>query len=108
MKNSTLKYLCLFLVLVFSFFGCESQKGNLEEAAASINADDLKEDVAILSSDEFQGRAPASKGEVLTIEHLKKEFQALGLKPGNGNSYFQEVPMVKITAAPFQLRLRPP
>jgi Zn-dependent M28 family amino/carboxypeptidase len=94
------RYLGLLAVFVFLFHGCTEKQGTIEEALDSITADDLKEDVEILSSDEFEGRAPASRGEVLTIEHLKIEFQTLGLKPGNDGSYFQEVPMVKITAAP--------
>jgi len=66
----------------------------------SITAEDLSKDVEILSSDEFEGRAPASKGEEKTINFLKEEFQKLGLKPGNGESFFREVPMVAITADP--------
>lgn len=93
------RYLGLLAVFVFLFYGCTEKQGSIEEALDSITADDLKEDVEILSSDEFEGRAPASRGEVLTIEHLKIEFQTLGLKPGNEGSYLQEVPMVKITAA---------
>ena len=100
MNNRILSCLALLAGFVFLFYSCADQKGSFEEALASITADDLKEDVEILSSDEFEGRAPASRGEVLTIEHLKIEFQTLGLKPGNEGSYFQEVPMVKMTAAP--------
>ena len=100
MNNRILSCLALLAGFVFLFYSCADQKGSFEEALASITADDLKEDVEILSSDEFEGRAPASRGEVLTIEHLKIEFQTLGLKPGNESSYFQEVPMVKMTAAP--------
>jgi Zn-dependent M28 family amino/carboxypeptidase len=99
MNNRILSGLALLAGFVFLFYSCADQKGSFEEALASITADDLKEDVEILSSDEFEGRAPASRGEVLTIEHLKIEFQTLGLKPGNEGSYFQEVPMVKMTAA---------
>jgi len=54
--------------------------------------------IKILSSDEFEGRAPASKGEEKTINFLKEKFQKLGLQPGNKGSFFQEVPLVEITA----------
>jgi Zn-dependent M28 family amino/carboxypeptidase len=94
------KCLTLTAIFVFLLYGCTNRTGSIEESLASISADDLKQDVEILSSDEFEGRAPASRGEVLTIEHLKIEFQTLGLKPGYDGSYFQEVPMVQITPAP--------
>lgn len=97
MNRRNFGWLILITAFILLFQGC-SRKGNIDEAINSITAEDLKEDIAILASDEFEGRAPASKGETLTIEHLKKEFQALGLKPGNGDNFLQAVPMIKITA----------
>lgn len=52
--------------------------------------------VRTLASDEFMGRKPFTKGEELTLDYLEKTFDSLGLQPGNGDSYFQEVPMVEI------------
>src|SRR5688572_16587659 len=51
-----------------------------------------------LSSDEFQGRAPATRGEELTVAALIREFQRAGLQPGNRGSWTQDVPLVEITA----------
>jgi Zn-dependent M28 family amino/carboxypeptidase len=73
---------------------------DLDAALDTITADDLRADVVTLSSDEFEGRAPASRGEEKTVEYLKTEFEKLGLEPGNGDSYYQEVPLVSITADP--------
>ncbi|MGY0620510.1 M28 family metallopeptidase [Lysobacter sp. A378] len=64
----------------------------------SINAADFAERVRILASDEFAGRAPGSPGGEKTVNYLETEFQRLGLQPGNGDSYFQTVPMVETTA----------
>jgi Zn-dependent M28 family amino/carboxypeptidase len=66
-----------------------------------ISAVRLLENIKVLSSDKFQGRAPASKGEELTTAFIEGKFKELGLKPGNPDgSYSQEVPMVGITADP--------
>ena len=54
----------------------------------------------MLSSDEFEGRAPSSEGEEKTVRYLETEFKKVGLQPGNGDSYFQDVPLVEITANP--------
>ena len=57
----------------------------------------------MLSSDEFEGRAPGTKGEELTVKYLEDEFKKLGLKPGNTDgTYIQKVPLVGITATPTQ------
>ncbi|WDE07658.1 M28 family peptidase [Thalassomonas viridans] len=66
----------------------------------SINAQQLAEHVKVLASDEFGGRAPSSKGEELTLNYLTEQFKAIGFKPGNGDSFLQEVPLVSIEASP--------
>lgn len=64
----------------------------------SIQADELAKHVKVLASDEFGGRAPSSPGEKLTLDYLTAQFKALGLEPGNGDSYLQEVPLVSLEA----------
>lgn len=57
-----------------------------------------------LSSDQFEGRAPGTKGETLTVEYLVNEFTRMGAKPGNPDgSFIQKVPLVGITPAPASL-----
>ncbi|MEQ1512478.1 MAG: M28 family metallopeptidase [Lysobacteraceae bacterium] len=64
----------------------------------AITPDDFAEHVRVLASDEFEGRAPGTPGEDKTVEYLKAQFERIGLKPGNGDSYFQTVPMMETTA----------
>jgi len=64
----------------------------------SIQADELAKHVKVLASDEFGGRAPSSPGEKLTLDYLTAQFEALGLAPGNGDSYLQKVPLVSLEA----------
>jgi Zn-dependent M28 family amino/carboxypeptidase len=60
-----------------------------------------------LSSDEFEGRLPGTKGEELTVSYLIRQFQQAGLKPGNTDgTYVQKVPLVGITPAPAPLVLK--
>ncbi|MDD5541933.1 MAG: M28 family metallopeptidase [Acidobacteriia bacterium] len=67
----------------------------IQKALSSISAKDFSRIDKTLSSDEYEGRAPASKGETLSTQFIEGEFKKLGLKPGNTNSsYFQKVPMV--------------
>jgi Zn-dependent M28 family amino/carboxypeptidase len=69
-----------------------------------ISRDTLLENIKVLASEEFEGRAPASKGETLTVGFLERQFKKLGLKPGNPDgSYFQNVPMVGATSEPTEL-----
>jgi Zn-dependent M28 family amino/carboxypeptidase len=65
-----------------------------------VSAEDFAQHVRTLASDEFEGRAPGSNGEQLTVDYIKAQFARLGLKPGNGDTYFQLVPMVETKADP--------
>ncbi|MBT2243874.1 M28 family peptidase [Sphingobium sp. BHU LFT2] len=60
--------------------------------------DTMKRLVKELSSDAYEGRAPGTVGEEKTLALLTAEFEKLGLKPGNKGSWFQDVPLVEITA----------
>ena len=54
-----------------------------------------------LSSDEFEGRAPATRGEERTVAYLVEQFKAMGLRPGAlDGTYVQPVPLVGITPEP--------
>jgi hypothetical protein len=87
------------VVLIFIFTACN--QNNVTTSDSSLfNADSLAKDIAILSSDEFQGRKPFTTGEIKTIHYLKDQFSVIGAEHGNGNSYFQEVPMVNIATEP--------
>ena len=72
----------------------------LSAAAATITEAELEQHIVTLASDEFGGRGPSSPGGDMTVEYLAAEFTAIGLEPGNGDSYFQDVPLVDITADP--------
>jgi len=66
----------------------------------AITGADFAELVRTLASDEFEGRGPGSAGEERTVEYIRAQMQRIGLQPGNGDSFFQEVPMVETTADP--------
>lgn len=72
----------------------------VDSAANLISASDLAAKIQAVSADSMEGRAPASVGEERTIAYLRDQFRAIGLEPGNGDSYYQEVPLVSITADP--------
>ena len=64
----------------------------------SIDPGVLMQDIRKLASDEFEGRAPGSKGETLTVNYLIERFKAVGAEPGNPDgTWVQKVPLVSIT-----------
>ncbi len=64
--------------------------------AELFNEDRYREHIKVLASDEFEGRAPASAGEVKTINYLSEQFAALGIPGANNGSYTQGVPLTSL------------
>ncbi len=103
----TIKNLVLIPALAGVFLSCQQGNSNQHQtdgldatALAAIDEDTYKAHVVKLSSDEFLGRKPFTKGDTLTVAYIEQQFKALGLQPGNGDSYFQEVPLVEIASEP--------
>jgi Zn-dependent M28 family amino/carboxypeptidase len=89
-----------FLVIVL-FISCENNKKDTT-GLVEVDQRTIGKHIERLASDEFLGRKPFTKGEVKTVNYLKDEFEKLGVLPGNGNSFFQDVPMVEITGTPSE------
>ena len=80
---------------------CSRQPGPDAVAFPAIDAAAVLRHTTVLASDEFEGRAPATKGEDMTVAYLAEQLRNAGLKPGApGGTYFQRVPLVGITPNP--------
>jgi len=93
------KYLIVLILVLFA--GCKNDKKNSSEVVV-VDQTTIGNHIERLASDDFLGRKPFTEGEVLTVSYLKDEFEKLGLLAGNGDSYFQDVPMVEITGTPSE------
>jgi len=73
----------------------------LQPALETITPDGLLAHIKILASDEFEGRAPGTKGEELSVKYIADQFKQIGLRPGNpAGTYTQEVPLAGIKSEP--------
>ena len=94
----------VFLLAVGSLLPLAQASGaappaSLQPAWESLRSEDLVRHIKTLSSDEFEGRAPGTHGEDLTVRYLTDQFRKFGLKPGNPDGTFiQKVPLMGITS----------
>jgi len=70
-------YVLLFLMILTS---CKNN---------STKAITIKEDIAVLASDAYEGRETGTKGEQEAAEYISKRFKDLGLEPKGTNGFFQ-------------------
>ena len=104
-----MRFCCCTLALLACLVGCrgpdEPAVTTLAVAAEpgfpAIDGQAILQHTRVLSSDEYEGRFPGTKGEELTVRYIADQFRAAGLAPGNTDgTYFQKVPLVGITPDP--------
>lgn len=86
-----------YSLILFLIYACSPVD---EKTTGVVQESSLKSHIEMLASDDFQGRKPFTEGEVKTINYLKDQFEGMGLEPGNGDSFYQDVPLVELTAIP--------
>ena len=97
-----MKKLIPISVSILLLAGCKSKSEEQDTSEVQVDSVTIGNSIQQLASDDFQGRKPFTEGEEKTTAYLKEQFSKLGLQPGNGDSYFQQVPMVAITGTPSE------
>jgi Zn-dependent M28 family amino/carboxypeptidase len=93
-----IKHLLMAGTAVVALSACnQSTTIDEKDGLAAFSKEGLVKHITTLASDEYKGRRPFTDGEVKTIDYLQKTYKDLGLEPGNGDSYLQDVPMVEIS-----------
>ena len=84
-----------------SILAADELAQRLEPALEAITPDGMLAHIKVLASDEFEGRAPGTKGEELSVKYVGDQLKQIGLKPGNPDgTYTQEVPLAGIKSEP--------
>lgn len=84
-----LKNIFTGLFFLMSLFVFSQEKPNPNTGANSIKAEELKDYLRTLTSDEFAGRETGKKGQKLAGNYLAGKMKEFGMKPGNDTSFFQ-------------------
>ncbi|MEE2566856.1 M28 family peptidase [Hyphobacterium marinum] len=87
-------------------FAAPATADDFDTAYNAITGENIAADVAVLASDEFEGRGPGGRGERLTIDYIASRFEEAGAGPAFDDSYFQPFGIaeyVKRNTADFDL-----
>ncbi|MBA4305594.1 MAG: peptidase M28 [Sphingopyxis sp.] len=64
--------------------------------AKGVSEADLREHIAVLASDEFEGRKPGTEGETKTVKYIAEQWAKAGLQPAaSDGSWFDPVPLIQ-------------
>jgi Zn-dependent M28 family amino/carboxypeptidase len=99
--KTTLWLVAVFVANTVSILAIDKPEEKLKPALDAITPDGMLAHIKVLASDEFEGRAPGTKGEELSVNYITDQFKRIGLKPGNPDgTYFQDVPLAGIKSEP--------
>ena len=99
-RSRTIRLAGLATLLLASPLAAQVPSPDLGTAQAAISGSDMKRHIQLLSSDEYEGRAPGSRGEDLTVSYIVEQFRANNIKTGNPDgTYVQKVPLVGFKTA---------
>ncbi|MCS6833168.1 MAG: M28 family peptidase, partial [Flammeovirgaceae bacterium] len=73
---------------------------DLQKYKQTITAEDLKNHLSILASDDYEGRETGTKGQKMAAEYIQKKFQQLGLEgpvKTSENPFYQTFQLTKAT-----------
>jgi Zn-dependent M28 family amino/carboxypeptidase len=91
----------IFFCAAAALAGNDQLRERLQPGLEAITPDGLLGYTKVLASDEFEGRAPGSKGEELSVKYITDQFKKIGLRPGNPDgTYTQDVPLAGIKSEP--------
>src|SRR5216117_4364356 len=95
------RFIAILCACTTSLLAVDELALRLQPALETITPDGLLAHIKVLASDEFEGRAPGTKGEELSVKYISDQFKQIGLKPGNPDgTYTQEVPLAGIKSDP--------
>jgi Zn-dependent M28 family amino/carboxypeptidase len=91
------RHVGLSALLALSLSGCTPHRE--PPPPTGIDEAVYRDALRTLASDDFLGRKPGTAGEEKTVAYLVERLRKIGLKPGNGESFLQQVPLLELTAA---------
>jgi Zn-dependent M28 family amino/carboxypeptidase len=106
MKRLALSLCSVLLISILALAGAAQKRGAKKSDSSgpsqttldAIKADSVLQHIKTLSSDEYEGRGPGTRGEEMTVKYITEQFKQVGLAPGNTDkTYVQKVPLVGIT-----------
>lgn len=102
-----MRLVILFGLLTAVCFNTVSQTndGHRAQYASKISIDTLKNKLAIVASDEFEGRETGKHGQKLAAQYLASEIERMGLEAVGDSGYFQRFYVIESGVEGAHMRL---
>ncbi len=85
-----MKKLTVLVIILFYASGVWAQDKQAMRFAKTIQAKDLETRLAVLASDEMEGRETGTRGQKMAAAYIAGQFESFGLKAPVDDSYYQK------------------
>jgi len=103
MKNITI---CLIVMLLTAMAPVSLHSQKIQNSINQITSSDLESYVSFLASPLLKGRMNGEEGLEIAGRYIASQAKLLGLKPANGNSFFQPYSVMKKTMDPNKTKVQ--
>lgn len=69
----------------------ENPAAAFEAASTLVSADEIKNDITVLSADDMEGRGPGSDGDVKARNYIAQRMEEMGLEPGGTDGTWEQL-----------------
>jgi Zn-dependent M28 family amino/carboxypeptidase len=100
------KLMCLIAIILTSMASLSVYSQKNHNSVNLITSSDLESYVSFLASPLLKGRMNGEEGLEIAAQYIASQSKLLGLKPANGNSYFQPYSVFKKSMDPNKTRVQ--
>jgi hypothetical protein len=87
-------------MLAASLLSLVSATAAMAASAGEVRPGAIHAHMNFLADDLLEGRGTASRGHEIAARYVATQYEAMGLRPGAGESYFQQVPFLRSLPVP--------
>src|SRR5262245_39284118 len=101
-----MKKMIAVLLLILFQLAASNPNSSEQKGLDAIQQTRLQTHVDFLASDYLEGRGTGTRGYDLAALYVASQFELLGLKPGNQNSFYQTIAFRKADLVPEKCSFR--
>jgi hypothetical protein len=96
-------FLSIFCTPLFIF--AQSPDTTAVHYSRLIKGDEMKANLVVLASDEYEGRETGKEGQKKAADYIQKQFSSYGIPPYKDNTYYQSYPLNMIMPVPAEVSI---
>jgi hypothetical protein len=99
-------YICLIAMLLIEMAPVSVYSQKSQNSINQITSSDLESYITFLASPLLKGRMNGDEGLEIAAQYIASQAKLIGLKPANGNSYFQPYSVIKKSMNPEKTKMQ--